>query len=157
MELKIKIPQKSLEALKQDLENRLQVAAIKGWERAVELTPAAGETQHSTGQLRQSLRVQKTGDLEYTRFCPMDYGIFVEFGTGPRGRATGSVSEFENDPQPSISYHTGEVLVTRHNGQLLDEPYIRHTQGMQAQPFLRPALLYAIKTFIDLMKENNKT
>lgn len=153
MELKIKLPENSIAALKKSIEDKLQVAAIKGWERAVELSPAAGETPYATGQMRQSLRVQKTGEQEYTIFCPMSYGVFVEFGTGPKGKATGAIPDFENDPQPSIPYHTGEVLVTRRNGELLDEPYIRHTQGMQAQPFLRPALQYALKTFIDLMNE----
>lgn len=153
MDIKISIPAQSIEKFRRDLENKLQVAAAKGWERAVELTPAAGETPYSTGQLRQSLRFQKTGDLEYTFFAPPKHAVFVEFGTGPKGQATGGMEEFPNDPQPGLSYHNGEVLVTRSRGMLLKEPYIRHTQGQEAQPFMRPALLEAIRVFKELMNK----
>lgn len=152
MELKIAISKDQIERWKKSLQDKLEIAAVKGWEAAVERTPAAGETPYATGQLRQSLRFQKTGDYEYTIFCPSPYGVFLEFGTGPLGRATGAMPDFPNDPQPSLSYHNGEVLVTRHNGVLLDEPYIRHTQGMVAQPFLRPALLRAVEVLVDLLK-----
>ncbi len=127
----------------------MEVAAIKALEAAVERTPAAGETEYSTGQLRQSIRVQRVEDLEFELAVPMPYGIFLEFGTGPRGAATGRMPEFPNDPD--ISYHSGEVLVTRHRGELLDEPYIRRTQGMIAQPFLRPALLRGIEVIKELL------
>ena len=137
------------EQLRKRLRNIMQVAAIKALETAVERTPAAGEGPYSTGQLRQSLRVQETGDLEFEIFVPMGYGMFLEFGTGPRGRASGSMPNFPNDP--NINYHTGEVLVTRHKGQLLEEPYIRHTQGMEAQPFLRPALLRGVEVLKELL------
>lgn len=153
MELEIKFKPKDLAAFKQQLQDKLEVAAIRGWEAAVERTPAAGETPYSTGQLRQSLRFQQTGELEYTIFCPMGYGLFVEFGTGPKGQATGAMPEFENDPQPGMHYHSGEVLVTRSGGQILDEPYIRHTQGQVAQPFLRPALIVAYNEFKRLLEE----
>lgn len=153
MKIEISLNQQQLNQLKEDLENKLQVAAVKGWEKAVELTPAAGESKYSTGQLRQSIRVQKTGDLEYSYFAPQGYAAFVEFGTGPRGKATGAMPNFENDPQPKISYHNGEVFVTRKGGQLLDEPYIRHTLGMEAQPFMRPALIEAAKVLKELLKK----
>ena len=39
---------------------------------------------------------------------------------------------------------------TRHR-ELLDEPYIRRTQGMVAQPFLRPALLRGIEVIKELL------
>lgn len=153
MQLEIKLTERNLDKFRKNLQDKLEIAAVKGWEAAVERAPAAGETPYSTGQLRQSLRFQKTGDLEYTIFCPMSYGIFLEFGTGPKGRATGGMPEFENDPQPSMSYHSGEVLVTRHNGELLDEPYVRHTQGQVAQPFLRPALIVAYEELKRLMQK----
>lgn len=121
--------------MEKSLQDKLEIATVKGWEKAVELAPAAGETPHSTGQLRQSLRFQRVGDFEYEIVCPMNYGTFLEFGTGPRGQMTGGMPEFPNDPQPELQYHNGEVLVTRSNGMLLDEPYIRHTLGMIAQPF----------------------
>lgn len=151
MELKISI--EGLNRWKRALEDKLEVAVVKGWESAVERAPAAGETPYATGQLRQSLRFQKTGDLEYSIISPMGYGAFIEFGTGPKGKTTGAVEDFPNDPQPNISYHSGEVLVTRSRGELLDEPYIRHTQGMVAQPFLRPALLVAVEKFKELLSK----
>ena len=153
MEIKLKFDASQQNAFRKSLEDKMQVAAIKALEAAIERAPAAGQTPYSTGQMRQSLRVQKTDDLEYTLFCPMSYGIYVEFGTGPRGKATGAVAEFENDPYSEISYHTGEVLVTRSRGRILDEPYIRHTQGMEAQPFLRPALLEGVKWLKKLLEE----
>lgn len=153
MELKVEFSKQAINNLRSQLKDILEIAIIKGWETAVERTPASGETPYSTGRLRQSLRFQQTGELEYTIFCPMYYGVFVEFGTGPKGRATGGMPEFENDPQPSMSYHSGEVIVTRYNGKLLDEPYIRHTQGQVAQPFLRPALLTAYNELINLLKK----
>lgn len=145
IDMKISLPAEARDAFRRDLENKLQVAAIKAWEAAVERTPAAGETKYSTGQLRQSLRVQKTGDMEYTLFVPRPYGVYVEFGTGPRGQATGAVHDFPNDPYRNISYHGGEVMVTRWKGQILDEPRVRHTLGMEAQPFVRPALVTGVQ------------
>ena len=142
-------PTETASQLKKRLKDIMEVAAIKALEAAVERTPAAGETPYSTGQLRQSIRVRRVEDLEFELAVPMPYGIFLEFGTGPRGAATGRMPEFPNDPV--ISYHSGEVLVTRHRGELLDEPYIRRTQGMVAQPFLRPALLRGIEVIKELL------
>lgn len=150
MSLEVKV---NIENFSRDLEQKLEVAAIKAWEAAVERTPAANETPYSTGQLRQSLRVQKTGDLEYTLYAPKAYGVYVEFGTGPKGRATGSMPDFPDDPYPTIDYHNGEVFVTRWRGQLLDEPFIRHTQGMEAQPFMRPALLEGVEWLRKLLSK----
>ena len=152
MEIRVNLTEQDLQSLHSSLEKKLQVAAVKAFEAAVERTPAAGVTPYSTGQLRQSLRVAKTGNLEYTIFCPRDYGVFLEFGTGPRGQATGMVEGFENDPYNSIVYHQGEVLVTRANHHMLDTPYIRHTQGMEAQPFLRPALMFGYEKLKELMR-----
>ena len=152
MEIVVTLKPEDIRGMESSLDKKLQVAAVKALEAAIERTPAAGETPYSTGQLRQSLRLAKTGTLEYTIFCPREYGIFLEFGTGPRGRATGKVEGLENDPYDDIAYHSGEVIVTRANHQLLDEPYIRHTQGMEAQPFLRPAILYGYEVLKELMK-----
>lgn len=154
MELKITLNEASFDRWQKGLEDKLQVAAIRGYEKAVELSPAAGESPYSTGYMRQSIRVQKTGDLEYTIFSPARHSIFMEFGTGPKGRATGAVAEFPQDPQPTMRYHNGEVLVTRSGGRILNEPYIRRTQGMEAQPFIRPALLEALRVFKELLKNS---
>ena len=142
-------PRETAEALRERVKNVMEVAAIKALEAAVERTPASGETPYATGQLRQSIRVQRVSDMEFELYVPMHYAYYLEFGTGPRGSATGKVPEFPNDPD--ITYHAGEVLVTRQNGRLLDEPYIRKTQGMKAQPFLRPALLRAVEVIKELL------
>lgn len=142
----------SAKSLKKRLQNIMEVAAIKALEAAVERVPAAGETKYSSGQLRQSIRVQKIDDLEFQLSVPMHYAMFLEFGTGPKGAATGRMPEFPDDPE--IQYHSGEVLVTRHRGELLDQPYIRRTQGMVAQPFLRPALLRGIEVIKELLKND---
>lgn len=153
MDLEIKFDVANEQTFRKHLQDVLQVAAVKAWEAAVERAPARGEGPYSTGRMRESIRFKQTGPYEYTLYCPISYGIFNEFGTGPKGRATGAVREFPNDPQPSMNYHSGEVLVTRHRGQLLDEPYIRHTQGMQAQPFMRPALLEGVKWIKKLLSQ----
>ena len=151
VEVKFSVPVTSTQELEKKFQSILQVAAQKAYETAVERAPAAGQGPYSTGQMRQSIRLQKTGDYEYTIFCPMPYGVYNEFGTGPRGKATGAMPEFPDDPV--ISYHGGEVLVTRWRGRILDEPYIRHTQGMEAQPFMRPALLEGVKRLRELMNK----
>lgn len=133
--------------------NILQVAAQRGLEEMVERLPARGEGPYSTGRLRESARMEKTGNLQYTYYVQMPYATFVEFGTGPRGQMTGAWPEFPNDPQPGIHYHEGEVLVTRFRGRFLEVPYIRHTQGMDAQPFIRPGLIYAMEQLIVLWKK----
>lgn len=139
------------DAFRKHVQDVLDIAITKAFEAAVERAPASGQTPYSTGQMRMSIRFTTPSEFERQLICPMPYAVFNEFGTGPRGRATGAVPEFPNDPQPSMQYHSGEVLVTRHNGKMLDEPYIRHTQGMEAQPFLRPALLVAIETLRKLL------
>lgn len=141
--------QDTIRQLNTKLKHIMEVAAIKALEAAVERTPAAGEGPYSTGQLRQSLRVQKTGDLEFELYAPQAYALYVEFGTGPRGAGSGRIADFPNDPD--INYHEGEVLVTRHAGRILEFPYIRKTLGMQAQPYLRPALLKGVDTIIELL------
>lgn len=150
MPIEIKV---NAEKFAKNLDNILEVAAVKAWEAAVARTPAAGQTEYSTGQLRQSLRFQKTGDREYSILCPRGYGVFLEFGTGPKGHATGAFPEFPDDPYSGIQYHTGEVFVTRWRGQLLDPPRIRHTQGMEAQPFMRPALLIGVEYLRKLLAQ----
>lgn len=143
----------NLDKWKKSLENKLEIAAVRGWETAVELTPARGETPYSTGRMREAIRFQKTGGLEFTIFSPARHSIYYEFGTGPKGKQTGAVEGVKDDPHADINYHTGEVKVVRHAGKLLSQPYIRRTQGQVAQPFLRPALLEAQKVFKDLLKD----
>lgn len=141
------------EAMKKMLESILQVAAQRGWEEMVERLPARNETPYSTGRLRESIRYEKTGPTEYTFYAQMPYAVYVEFGTGPKGRATGAVPQFPDDPQDRIFYHTGEVIVVRYRGRLLESPVIRYTQGMEARPFIRPALIIAVEQLRNLLKK----
>lgn len=46
------------EQLKKMTRNIMEVAGIKAYEYAVERTPARGESRYSTGQLRESIRME---------------------------------------------------------------------------------------------------
>jgi hypothetical protein len=140
-------------AMLKKCQDMLQVAAMRGREEMVERLPARGQTPYSTGRLRESVRFEQTGPLEYMYYVQQSYGIYLEFGTGPKGQATGAVPEFPNDPQPSIAYNGGEVLVTRWRGRLLTIPIVRHTMGMEAQPYVRPALVMAMDLLRKLLSE----
>lgn len=156
MRMEIRFTQQELNALRNNLQDILEVSAVRAYETAVERAPASGQGRYSTGQMRQAIRLDKTGEMEWTILSPMPYSIFVEFGTGPRGRATGrrDVEEFENDPYYSIDYHGGEVEVTRWRGQLLKEPFIRRTEGMEARSFLRKGLLVGYEELKRLLSNN---
>lgn len=144
-----------VKAFDKQLEQKLQVAAVKAYEVAVERAPAAMEGPYSTGKMRQSIRFQKTGKLEYTIFCPMPYGIYNEFGTGPRGSRTGRWVELDakNDPFFGIKYHSGVVGITHYRDHMFVFPRERHTEGMQAQPFLRPALVAGLEWIKKLLSK----
>ena len=148
--MKIAIKFQDKDKLDSILLSKLEIAMLKGRDLAVETLPARGETKYSTGRLRESIRVQRTGELEYTIYCPMSHGKYIEFGTGPLGKLTGTVAQFPSNP--TVSYHSGQVQVTRAGGKVLDKPRIRYTQGQVAQPFIRPALLKAVEVFKELMK-----
>lgn len=140
------------EQLKKKVRHIMEVAGIKAYEHAVERTPARGESKYSSGQLRESIRMEMVSDNEVMLWSPARHSMFLEYGTGPRGQATGAMPEYPEDAV--ISYHQGEVIVTRHRGRLLDVPYIRHTRGMEAQPFMRPALLRGFEVLKELLADN---
>lgn len=146
---------KGLEELERKIGFIVQVAAQKAYEMAVERTPARGETKYSTGLLRDRLRLSFDGKNEFTLTSPVPYGVYVEYGTGPKGRATGrekSIKDYD-DPYQGIRYHDGVVKVYRYRGQLLSNPILRHTLGMEAQPFLRPALQKGLETIKELLQD----
>lgn len=151
MSIDIEVPVSSLKKMDDWKRLILVTAGQKAVEAAVARTPARGQGPYATGYMRDHIRGQMTGYDEFTIFCSAPYGMYVEFGTGPKGKASGHVKDFQDDPQLNMKYHTGEVLVTRSGGQLLDEPYVRHTQGMYAAPFMRPALLEGAKWIAKLM------
>ena len=153
MELKVEFTPEAQAALQEKFKFVLEAAGQKAVEAAVERAPARGEGPYATGLMRERIRGQMTGDNEFTLFCPAGHGIFVEFGTGPKGQVSGAWPDFPDDPQPSMHYHNGEVLVTRAGGHMLDQPYIRHTQGMYASPFMRPALLEGVKWIKKLLED----
>lgn len=69
------------------------------------------------GRLRASISAFKTAPLEHGVKVGVEYGAFVEFGTGQRGAASA---------QP---------------GGIADDYAHGPSKGMRAQPYLRPALL----------------
>ena len=69
-------PRETAEALRERVKNVMEVAAIKALEAAVERTPASGETPYATGQLRQSIRVQRVSDMEFELYVPMHYAYY---------------------------------------------------------------------------------
>lgn len=153
MELKVEFTPSARTQLDERFKFILEAAGQKAVEAAIERAPARGEGPYATGLMRERIRGQRTGDTEFTIFCPVGHGIFVEFGTGPKGKMSGAWAEFPNDPQPLMSYHDGEVMVTRAHGRLLEQPYVRHTQGMYAAPFMRPALLEGLKWLTKLLDD----
>ena len=52
MEIKISLPPQALKQWNESLEQKLQVAAVKAWETAVERTPAAMEGPYANGLIK---------------------------------------------------------------------------------------------------------
>lgn len=75
-----------------------------------------------TGELRNSIQVEKTAPLTVAVGTNKEYGPFVEFGTGTQG-------------DPAVPHTTKEYW------KYQDENGEWHTShGQPAQPFLRPAI-----------------
>ena len=98
------------------IERGLLKAGEKTRSRAVLLCPV------QTGELRNSIKVQKTAPLTVSVGTNKEYAIFVEYGTGPAG-----------DPEVP---HT-----SKESWRWQDEQGNWHTShGQPPQPFLRPAV-----------------
>ena len=71
MKIEIRFTQQELNALRNNLQDILEVSAVRAYETAVERAPASGQGRYSTGQMRQAIRLDKTGEMEWTILSPM--------------------------------------------------------------------------------------
>ncbi len=109
-----------LKAVRDDSDRVIERGLLKAGEktrsRAVLLCPV------QTGELRNSIKVQKTAPLTVSVGTNKEYAIFVEYGTGTAG-----------DPEVP---HT-----SKESWRWQDEQGNWHTShGQPPQPFLRPAV-----------------
>lgn len=85
-----------------------------------------------SGDLRRSIRAETEihGDrVQGTVTVGSEYGVYVEFGTGPRGEA----SHQGISPDASPTYSPQGWTYRDEDGQFV------HTRGQPAHPFLYPA------------------
>ena len=124
-----------LQKIDRDAEYALQAAGIRMLETARERTPRAGQ-KYATGALGNSLRISNPDRFTVQLSAGVPYAIYMEYGTGPKGKATGAypVRDMEGKEvyQPEIHYHGGFYIRT--DGTKVN------TQGMDAHPYIRPAL-----------------
>ena len=93
---------------------------------------ARGLCPVKTGDLRRSIHAyadQKGSEVHGGVTVGSEYGVYVEFGTGPRGEA----SHAGTSPDASPTYHPEGWTYKDEDGQYV------HTRGQPAQPFLYPA------------------
>ena len=95
---------------------------------------AAANCPVDTGRLRSSIVVQSDGD-SVTIGPTVDYGIYVEFGTGSKG-------------DPSVAHTTkgGWVYFNEKTGSFV------YTTGQAPQPFLVPALYSQKDAVVEAIK-----
>lgn len=90
------------------------------------------------GQLRNSLQYEvDLGDSSVTIFSDLNYAPFVEYGTG-----VFHIDE-EGNPQPHMGWDVEPVEKKALHFRIgKNEVFAKkvHIEGMQAQPFLRPAV-----------------
>lgn len=120
--------------LDKDAQYALQAAGVRMLETAREGTPRRGQ-KYATGQLGDSLRIDVSVPGKVTLFAGTDHAIFNEYGTGPRGQASGQYP-VEGWKEPQMQYHGGVVLRRNKSGTVSEV----HTMGMQARPYIRPAV-----------------
>lgn len=124
-----------IEKIDRDAKYAVQAAGIRMLETARERTPRAGQ-HYATGALGNSLRITNPDEFTVQLSAGVPYAIYNEYGTGPKGSATGEYEVKDMDgrivPQQPINYHPGFYIRT--DGTKVN------TQGMEAHPFLRPAL-----------------
>lgn len=103
----------------------------------------------STGDLRQSLdfEVFRVGSRIWVEiFTPLEYAVYVEFGTGPKGEASHAGTSPEVNPRYSPTgwfVHVDDFPDYARYGyepiEIKGEQFI-FTKGQEAQPFLYPAI-----------------
>ena len=88
-----------------------------------------------TGALSQSIVVEQVDGTAVTVGTNLEYGIYVEFGTGSQG-----------DPSVAHTTKAGWVYFNQRTGGFV------YTTGQQPQPFLVPALLSQKEAVIQAIK-----
>lgn len=123
-----------LSALSSGAESGLQ----KGLLQAGELVraEAAANCPVDTGALRQSIAVEQADGTAVTVGTNVEYGIYVEFGTGAQG-----------DPSVAHTIKAGWVYFNERTGSFV------YTTGQHPQPFLVPALLSQKEAVIQAIKD----
>jgi HK97 gp10 family phage protein len=126
----------AIKKIEQDAQFALQAAGIRMLETARERVPRRG--QHlATGALAESLRLDVSVPGIAAVYAGVPHAIYNEFGTGPRGAATGAYDVPEVLTNFIPTYHQGTVRAyIKRTGKIIEY----NTQGMDAHPFMRPAL-----------------
>lgn len=114
--------------------NSINDALISGVSKAALLVQGSAKNKApvDSGALRQSIRADKAknqgGNVTATVSTNLEYGPYVEFGTGSRGQSTNTNTEVE------VSYRSD-------------------WRGNKAQPFLWPALRENRNNSIKIIRE----
>lgn len=141
----------ALEKLEKDAEMAIQAAGVRMLETARERVPRKGQ-HYATGELADSLRLDVSQPGKAIVFAGVPHAIYNEFGTGPKGAATGDYSVPGVSTSFNPQYHRGVVKrYIKRTGQITEVK----TEGMDAHPYLRPALEAGIAEFKKAMKALN--
>lgn len=119
------------------LESRVDGGLKKGLLQGGELVraEAAANCPVDTGKLRQSIVVEDAGGNAVLVGTNVEYGIYVEFGTGSKG-----------DPAVPHTSKSGWVYYNTKTDSFV------YTTGQPAQPFLVPALFNQKDAVIEAVK-----
>ncbi len=112
----------------------LQRGLLRGGE--VVRAEAVANCPVDTGALRQSIVVEAADGTSVTVGTNLEYGIYVEFGTGSKG-----------DPSVSHTTKSGWVYFNESTGKFV------YTTGQVAQPFLVPALYSQMDEVVKAVKQ----
>ncbi|SHK33672.1 HK97-gp10 family putative phage morphogenesis protein [Hespellia stercorisuis] len=139
---------------------------------------AKGECPKVYGDLRESIAtdVERKGDYVVgTCYTNKEYGIYVEFGTGPKGQE----NHAGISPDVAVAYtqspwwipegsQNGEIdreiadmyhmprYTHKLDGYLEYEKTFRYTEGQPAHPFMYPALADHVDDVLDIIRKDVK-
>ncbi len=122
-----------LNRMGEGVERGLEQGLLRGGEDV--RAEAAANAPVDTGRLRQSIVVEQTDGTSVTVGTNLEYGIYVEFGTGSKG-----------DSSVSHTTKEGWVYYNEKTGGFV------YTAGQPPQPFLVPALLSQKDAVIEAIK-----
>lgn len=125
-----------LNRLGEGAERGLQQGLLRGGEAV--RAEAVANVPVATGDLKKSIVVEQTDGTSVTVGPNLEYGIYVEFGTGPKG-------------DPSVAHTTKKGWSYKHP-KTGKEVFVSFS-GQKPQPFLVPALLSQKDAVIEAIKE----